>query len=109
MRLAALLLSFSILSYATDVLTHHNNLARTGAVLDETTLSPASIKSQSFGRLFSLIVDGQVYAQPLIVTGLTIPGQGMRNVVYVATMRNWVYAWDADNAQNAPFWKVHLG
>jgi len=109
MRLAVLFLSLYALSHATDVLTHHNDLSRTGAILNETTLSPASLKSQSFGRLFSLIVDGQIYAQPLLVSGLTIPGQGTRNVVFVATMRNWVYAFDADQAQPEPFWKVHLG
>ncbi|MEO8597248.1 MAG: hypothetical protein ABI759_28275 [Candidatus Solibacter sp.] len=109
MRFAALLLGLSSLASATDVLTHHNNLARTGAVLDETALSPASLRSQSFGRLFSVMVDGQIYAQPLIVTGLAIPGQGTRNVVFVTTMRNMVYAFDADTSQPEPIWKVNLG
>src|ERR1700730_2788031 len=81
---------------AADVLTHHNNPARTGAVLDETLLSPRALQEQGFGRLFSLVVDGQIYAQPLVVTGLELPGKGRRNVVYVATMRNLVYAYDAD-------------
>ena len=63
---------------AADVLMHHNNPARTGAVLDETVLTPDTLGSQSFGRLFSLPVDGQVYAQPLLVTGLEIPGKGLR-------------------------------
>ena len=80
---------------ATEVLTHHNDTARTGAVLDETVLSPATLKSRRFGKLFSLVVDGQIYAQPLVVTGLEIPGKGIRSVVFVATMRNMVYAFDA--------------
>src|SRR6266536_1109193 len=113
MRIVALLLAASALAppsaHATDVLTHHNNLARTGAVLDETVLSPSTIKTQAFGTLFSLVVDGQIYAQPLVVTGLAIPGKGTRNVVFVATMRNLVYAFDADSAEPAPFWKVSLG
>jgi outer membrane protein assembly factor BamB len=108
MRIVALLLGYSVLAGATDVLTHHSNLARTGAILDETTLSPASLKSQKFGRLFSVVVNGQIYAQPLVVTALPVGGV-TRNVVYVATMRNMVYAFDADKAERAPLWQVNLG
>ena len=95
--------------FATDVLTQHNDRARTGAVLDEVTLSAASLKEQGFGRLFSLAVDGQIYAQPLVVTGVDIPGKGAHNVVYVATMRNMVYAFDADGGDGLPYWKTFLG
>jgi len=109
MRVLALLLAASGVASATDVLTHHNNLARTGAVLEEKLLSPATLKNQAFGRLFSVVVDGQIYAQPLVVTGLAIPGKGTRNVVFVATMRNVVYAFDADNAEPEPLWHVSLG
>ena len=109
MRIVALLLAAAGLATATDVLTHHNNLARTGAVLDETILSPATLKNQAFGKLFSVVVDGQIYAQPLVVTGLAIPGKGTHNVVFVATMRNAVYAFDADAAQPEPLWHVSLG
>jgi outer membrane protein assembly factor BamB len=109
MRILVLLLAASGVASATDVLTHHNNLARTGAVLDEKLLSPATLKDQAFGRLFSVVVDGQIYAQPLVVTGLAIPGKGTRNVVFVATMRNLVYAFDADNAEPEPLWRVSLG
>ena len=109
MRIVALLLAVCALASATDVLTHHNNLGRTGAVLDEKLLSPATLKDQAFGKLFSVVVDGQIYAQPLVVTGLAIPGKGTRNVVFVATMRNMVYAFDADAAEPSPLWKVSLG
>src|SRR3954470_8879349 len=95
--------------FAADVLTHHNNPARTGAVLDEAQLSPDTLRSQGFGRLFSLLVEGQIYAQPLVVTGLDIPGKGPRNVVYIATMRNNVYAYDADSGDQTPLWKTSLG
>ena len=88
---------------------HHNNPGRTGAVLDETVLTPDALKSQGFGRLFSMLVDGQVYAQPLVVTDLEIPGKGRRNVVYIATMRNMVYAYDAEHAEQTPIWSVRLG
>ena len=109
MRIAVVLLAACGVISATDVLTHHNNLARTGAILDETFLSPSSVKSQGFGKLFSVAVDGQIYAQPLVVTGLAIPGKGTRNAVFVATMRNMVYAFDADAAQPSPLWQVSLG
>jgi hypothetical protein len=62
-----------------NVLTHHNRELRTGANLYENCLTPASVTSKTFGRLFSLTVVGQIYAQPLVVTGLTISGRS-RNV-----------------------------
>src|SRR4051812_9827945 len=104
-----LVIAFLAPALATDVLMHHNNPARTGAVLDETLLSPAAIQSQNFGRLFSLVVDGQVYAQPLVLSSLEMPGKGPRNVVFLATMRNMVYAYDADGREAAPLWKTPLG
>src|SRR5258708_32153763 len=109
MRILALLLAAVGITPATDVLTHHNNLARTGAILDEKVLSPATLKNQAFGKLFSVVVDGQIYAQPLVVTGVAIPGKGTRHVGYVATIRNAVYAFDADVAQLDPLWHVSLG
>jgi hypothetical protein len=109
MRIAALLCLASCTSASVpDVLTQHNDCARTGAVLDEKALSPETLKGQGFGKLFSLAVDGQIYAQPLVVTGLAIPGAGTRNVVFVATMRSMVYAFDAEAAA-LPLWKTYLG
>jgi hypothetical protein len=100
MRLQILLwMAACIPLHATDVLMHHNDPGRTGAVIDEAVLSPESVRTQGFGRLFSLVVDGHVYAQPLVVTDLEIPGKGRRNVVYLATMRNMVYAYDADSGE----------
>ena len=81
---------------AVAVLTQHNNNARTGANLDETTLNTANVAPGSFGKLFTRAVDGHIYAQPLYVPGVVIPGSGVRNVVYVATQHNSVYAYDAD-------------
>ena len=110
MRILALAcLATCATAFATDVLTHHNDSARTGAILDETTLSPSTLRQQGFGRLFSLVVDGQIYAQPLVVTNLEIPGKGTRNVVFVATMRNMVYAFDAEGGESLPFWNTFLG
>ena len=92
---------------ADDVLTYHNDLARTGLDPNETILTPANVNPQSFGRLFSDPVDGFVYAQPLYVAGVSIPGKGTHNVVYVATENDTVYAFDADRA-GPPLWQASL-
>ncbi len=93
-----------------SVLTNHNDNNRTGANLQETRLTTSNVKASSFGLLFSRPVSGHVYAQPLYVPNVTIPGQGVHNVVYVATMHNDVYAFEADNpAATAPLWHVNLG
>jgi hypothetical protein len=80
-----------------SVLTWQNDNFRSGQNLQETILTPADVKSATFGRLFTLGVDGEVDAQPLYVPGLTIPGQGVHNVLYVVTENDSVYAFDADH------------
>jgi len=101
--------SFAVSASAQNVVTQHNDAARTGADLGETELTPANVKGR-LGKLFSLPVDGQIYAQPLIVNGVTVPGKGIHNVVYVATMKNNVYAFDADRPdEDCPLWKRNLG
>jgi hypothetical protein len=92
-----------------DVLTHHNNLERTGVNLQETALTPANVNSRRFGMLFKRVVDDQLYTQPLFVTGVKISG-GWHDVVYVTTVNNSVYAFDANDASaSAPFWHVNFG
>ena len=79
-----------------DVLTYHNDPARTGQQLAETQLTPATVNAAGFGKRFAYPVDGQVYAQPLYVGGVTVAGRGRRNVVLVATEHDGVYLFDAD-------------
>jgi hypothetical protein len=96
-----------------NVLTYHNDYARTGQNTNETTLTPANVGStNTFGKIFSYTVDGQIYGQPLIVSGLSIPGQGTHNVVFVGTMHDSVYAFDADSnagPNGGLLWQVSLG
>jgi hypothetical protein len=94
----------------TPVLTRSNNNRRTGANLNETILNTSNVKVSQFGKLFSRAVDGQIYAQPLYVPDVNLPGHGTHNVVYVATQHDSVYAFDADDpAAAAPLWNVSLG
>ncbi len=92
-----------------DVLTQHNDNARTGANLHETVLTPANVNKAHFGMLFKRVVDDQVYSQPLLVTNLSVNG-GTHDVVYVTTVNNSVYAFDANDADSsAPLWHVNFG
>jgi len=91
-----------------SVLTQRYDSARDGLNANETLLTLSSVNSGNFGKLFSLPSDGYVYAQPLYVSNVSIPGQGMHNVVYVATEHDSVYAYDADGLVLQPLWKVNF-
>jgi hypothetical protein len=94
-----------------NVLTRSYTNARTGASTDETVLNPALVGSNLLVKLFSLNVtdDPRIEAQPLFVSGVRIDGQAPRDIVYVCTMSNNVWAFDADTGQ--PVWPrpVNLG
>ncbi len=91
---------------AVSVLTQHNDNARTGQNTSETILNTSNVNTNKFGKLFAMPSDGQVYAQPLYVPGVTISG-GVHNVVILATENDSVYAYDADSS-GAPLWKASL-
>ena len=82
--------------------------ARTGAWLHETILTPQNVNAQQFGKLFALKVDGDVYAQPLFLPGVEIPGRGRHDVVYIATEHDSVYAFDAYGNPTTPLWQASL-
>jgi Secretion system C-terminal sorting domain len=107
--LSGLLLSALTLKAQVDVLTQRNDAYRTGLNSRETILNTSNVKPATFGKLFSHAVDDQIYAQPLIATGIAIPSFGIRNVVYVATVNNSIYAFDADSGSRVnPYWSKNL-
>ena len=92
-----------------DVLTQHNDNFRTGVNLQETVLKPLNVNPTDFGMLFKRVVDDQLYTQPLVVTGVAVGG-GTRDLVYVTTVNNSVYAFDANDPEaKEPVWHVNFG
>jgi hypothetical protein len=89
-----------------QVLTAQYDNSRTGADLHEKILNPSNVNTHTFGKVFSRTVDGDVFAQPLYVPALTIPGLGKRNVVFAATEHDSVYAFDANSPRDTPLWKT---
>jgi hypothetical protein len=91
------------------VFTYHNDLSRDGSNASEYALSPSTVTSATFGKLFSCTVDGAIYAQPLWVANLTVNG-AKRNVIFVATQHESLYAFDADvnTTPCTPLWHVSL-
>jgi hypothetical protein len=92
----ACLFTCTLLRAQVNVTTYHNDVARTGQNTQETILTPANVNATQFGKLFSVAVDGVVYAQPLYLSAVAIAG-GMHNVLYVATEHDSVFAIDADS------------
>ncbi|MEO7715440.1 MAG: PA14 domain-containing protein [Capsulimonas sp.] len=95
------------------VWTQHNDNSRTGQNTQETVLNVSNVNSKTFGKLFSYNLDDEVYAQPLYVPGLTMPVDNkVHNVVFVATVNNTLYAFDADDPSangGQPLWSVTVG
>src|SRR6202050_2646593 len=89
-----------------QVTTSQYGNTRTGANLSETVLNPENVNQNQFGKLFTFQVDGGVYAQPLYLPQVAIPGQGTHNVLFIATEHDSVYAFDADHPGTLPLWQV---
>jgi hypothetical protein len=105
--LVVLLLQTVLAFPQSAVTTWHYDNARTGANTNETKLTPANVNQSSFGKLFTQPVDGAIIGQALYLPNIAIPSVGTHNVVYVATMHDSVYAFDADNATGSnatPLW-----
>jgi hypothetical protein len=99
------------LSLIPAVFTYHYDVARSGVNSYETTLTTSNVNSRTFGKKFSLPADGAVYAQPLYVPNVAIPGKGTHNVLYVATANDSLFAFDADSNtgnNSTPLWQVSV-
>jgi outer membrane protein assembly factor BamB len=109
---ASLLVLWPALASAqVDVVQDHVDAARTGANLAETRLTPQVVGAPGFGKQFSQAVDGEIYAQPLIIRQVRVAGKGTHNIVLVATQNDSVYAFDADGATGSnasPLWRASL-
>ena len=101
-----LILTMGLPAPAQSVTTSQYDNARSGANRLETTLTPRNVNVRHFGKLFALKVDGDVYAQPLFLKGLDIPGKGRHDVLFVATEHDSIYAFDAYGHPASPLWRV---
>jgi hypothetical protein len=101
-----LLGSLLLASLDAQITTSQYDNARTGANIHEHVLNPRNVDVNRFGRVVRLPVDGDIYAQPLYLPNLAIPGKGTHNVIFVATEHDSVYAFDAAGQPKEPLWKV---
>ncbi len=103
---AALLIALAALPSLAQVTTSQYDNARTGATLHEKILNPRNVNAGQFGKLGAFKVDGAVYAQPLYLPGVEVPGKGTHDVIYIATEHDSVFAFDANRPGDPPLWKV---
>jgi hypothetical protein len=103
--LATLVVVLASLCTAQVTTSQYDN-ARSGATLNEKILTPQNVNAQRFGKLGVFNVDGPVYAQPLFVPSVEIPGKGTHDVLYVATEHDSVVAFDANRPGDPPLWQV---
>lgn len=100
----ASLVPVALVASTVQVTTSQYDNARTGADVNETILNPANVHAAQFGKIFSWQVDGDVYAQPLYLPNVNIPGKGRHNVIVIATEHDSVYAFDAKSPLSTPLW-----
>jgi hypothetical protein len=96
---------------STDVVTYHYDNQRSGQNLKETTLTTSNVNSATFGKIGEFAVDGQIDGQALFLSQLAIPGQGNKDVLYVATENDTVYAVDAQSISGTSatvLWKTSV-
>jgi hypothetical protein len=99
--------AFTLVAHAqVSVVTHHYDLARTGANTNETVLNTSNVNQNTFGKLLTMAVDGNIYAQPLYLPSVTINGTA-HHVLFAATAANSAYAFDALNGTQ--LWHVNFG
>jgi len=91
-----------------QVTTSQYDNMRTGATLNEILLTPKNVNAQQFGKLGVFKVDGAVYAEPLFLPSVEVPGKGTHDVIFVATEHDSVYAFDAARPGDPPLWQVRL-
>jgi hypothetical protein len=101
---AATLMVNPVAAGTTDVLTYHNDIARTGQNLTETTLTTSNVNSAKFGKLGFYSVDGLVDAEPLYASSVSVPSNGTHNLLIVPTEHGSVYAFDADSGTT--IWQI---
>jgi hypothetical protein len=104
------LLAIAGYANAQDVTTWHYDNARSGVQSHETTLTPSNVNSSSFGKVFSLAVIGDIYAQPLYLGQYMMSDGKLHNVLIVATAQDYIYAFDADgnNPSQGYLWRGFL-
>src|SRR5450631_2205117 len=113
-NLIVVCLAFVLTSFAqTDVLMQHNDLNRTGWNPNETILNTSNVTPTNFGLLYKHTVDDQIFAQPLIITGVNVTDpathtQVARNLLIVVTVKNTMYAFDADDGTLDPYWQKNF-
>lgn len=106
---AGMALAASVQAGPVNITTQHNDPSRTGANLAETALVPSAISDSTFGRLNTIPIKGQAYAQTLYLSSVASQIFGIRNYAFVATMANQVYVLDADLDSPDPIWQTTLG
>jgi hypothetical protein len=106
MAISGLLFAVAAMPAHAQVTTSQYDNARTGATLNEKILTPQNVDAGHFGKLGAFKVDGAVYAEPLFIPSVEIPGKGTHDVLYVATEHDSVYAFDATRPDDPPLWQV---
>ncbi|KAK3390063.1 hypothetical protein B0H63DRAFT_464722 [Podospora didyma] len=92
-------------------ITQHQDNLRSGFNPNETTLTTINVKDATFGKKSELLLDGSVYAQPLVATDVVLPGQTQAvDILFVATMHSSLYAFDiTTSGNNSQLWRLKLG